>query len=57
VLGNDTDPDDGDLLTAIPVDNPTNGTLALNDDGSFTYTPNTDFSGTDSFTYVANDGT
>jgi hypothetical protein len=57
VLGNDTDPDDGDLLTAIPVDNPTNGTLTLNSDGSFTYTPNLNFFGTDSFTYVANDGT
>jgi hypothetical protein len=57
VLLNDTDPDVGDLLTAIPVDNPTNGTLVLNSNGSFTYTPNTDFSGTDSFTYFANDGT
>jgi hypothetical protein len=57
VLGNDTDPDVGDLLTAIPVDNPTNGTLTLNSDGSFTYEPNLNFFGTDSFTYLANDGT
>jgi VCBS repeat-containing protein len=57
VLLNDTDPDDGDLLSAIPADNPTNGTLALNSDGSFTYTPNADFSGIDSFTYFANDVT
>jgi VCBS repeat-containing protein len=56
VLANDTDPD-GDPLTAILVDNPTNGTLTLNPDGSFTYTPNDDFNGTDSFTYFANDGT
>jgi hypothetical protein len=56
VLANDTDPDDGDLLTAIPVDNPTNGILTLNSDGSFTYEPNLNFFGTDSFTYRANDG-
>ncbi len=55
VLGNDVDPD-GDALSAILVTGPTNGTLALNADGSFTYTPNTDFSGTDSFVYKANDG-
>jgi hypothetical protein len=57
VLGNDADPDDGDLLTAILVDNPTNGILTLNSDGSFTYEPNLNFFGTDSFTYLANDGT
>ena len=28
----------------------------LNSDGSFTYTPNSGFSGTDTFTYKANDG-
>ncbi|MGV0795303.1 Ig-like domain-containing protein, partial [Mycolicibacterium sp. XJ1819] len=33
-----------------------NGTLELNADGSFTYTPNQDFYGTDTFTYMANDG-
>ncbi len=57
VLGNDTDAD-GDALTAALVlgSGPSNGTLALNADGSFTYTPNADFNGTDSFTYRANDG-
>jgi hypothetical protein len=55
VLANDTD-SDGDLLTAIPVDSPTNGTLVLNSDGSFTYEPNLNFNGTDLFTYMANDG-
>jgi VCBS repeat-containing protein len=55
VLGNDVDPD-GDALSAILVTGPTNGTLTLNADGSFTYTPNTDFSGTDSFVYKASDG-
>jgi large repetitive protein len=56
VLGNDTDTD-GDPLSAVLVDGPANGTLALNGDGSFTYIPNADFFGVDTFTYVANDGT
>jgi len=55
VLGNDSDPD-GDQLTAIKVNNPTNGTVTLDSNGGFTYTPNTNFNGTDSFTYMANDG-
>jgi VCBS repeat-containing protein len=33
-----------------------NGTLVLNPDGSFEYTPDPDFSGTDSFTFEASDG-
>lgn len=56
VLNNDTDAD-GDTLTAMLVVGPTNGTLVLNADGSFTYTPSPNFFGTDAFTYVANDGT
>jgi uncharacterized delta-60 repeat protein len=56
VLANDTD-SSGAPLTAIQLSNPTNGTATLNGDGSFTYTPNTGFFGTDSFTYKANDGT
>ena len=55
VLGNDTDVD-GDPLTAIQVTGPANGTLSLLPDGSFGYTPDPDFNGTDSFTYLANDG-
>jgi VCBS repeat-containing protein len=55
VLGNDTDPD-GDPLSAVLVDGPANGSLTLNDDGSFTYAPDANFNGTDSFTYKANDG-
>ena len=31
--------------------------MTLNADGSFTYTPNANFNGTDSFTYTASDGT
>ena len=56
VLVNDSDADD-DSLTAVLVSDVANGTLVLNDDGSFTYTPNADFTGADSFTYKANDGT
>ncbi len=56
VLFNDTDAD-GDSLTAVPVSNVTQGVLTLNPDGSFTYTPNANFNGIDTFTYKANDGT
>ena len=55
VLANDNDPD-GDPITAIKVTGPSHGTVTLNADGSFTYTPATGFTGTDSFTYKANDG-
>lgn len=56
VLANDTDAD-RNSLTAIKVTDPTYGTLILNADGSFTYTPTINYIGTDSFTYMANDGT
>ena len=56
VLSNDIDVD-GDVLTAIQVSDVNHGTLSLYSNGSFTYTPDTHFSGTDSFTYEANDGT
>src|SRR5690606_20294951 len=56
ILDNDTDAD-GDSLTPTLVTGPEHGTLVLNDDGSFTYTPDPDFNGTDSFTYTVNDGT
>jgi CSLREA domain-containing protein len=55
VLSNDTDAD-GDTLTAVLVAGPVNGTLTLNANGSFTYTPNLNFYGVDTFTYKANDG-
>ncbi len=58
VLGNDGD-EDGDALTlqVAPVPVASNGTVALVADGSFTYTPNAGFSGTDSFAYHISDGT
>jgi len=55
VLGNDQDPD-GDPLATTLIAGPANGSLTLNADGSFEYTPNGGFSGADTFTYVANDG-
>jgi VCBS repeat-containing protein len=55
VLGNDSDPD-GDSLSALVDSGPAHGSLALNPDGSFTYTPAADYNGTDSFTYEASDG-
>lgn len=55
VLGNDADPN-GDSLTAVLVNTTPNGTLNLASDGSFNYQPNSGFTGTDQFTYKANDG-
>src|SRR5262249_60724928 len=56
VLTNDSDVD-GNSLSAVLVSGPTHGSLMLNADGSFTYTPSADYNGADSFTYKANDGT
>src|SRR6056297_2256103 len=55
VLGNDSDPD-GDTLTATLNTGPSNGTVVQNADGSFTYTPDPDYNGPDSFTYDISDG-
>jgi probable HAF family extracellular repeat protein len=55
VLANDTDPD-GDLLSVIGATQGTNGAVAVNADGSVTYTPNPAFLGTDQFTYTISDG-
>src|SRR5205085_78424 len=56
VLANDTDVD-GDALTAAHYTAPVHGTLAGAANGGFVYTPNPGFTGTDTFTYRANDGT
>src|SRR6185503_14254498 len=55
VLVNDTSVDLG-TLTAVLVSGPANGTVTLQADGSFTYTPAANFNGSDSFTYTASDG-
>ena len=55
MLANDTDVD-GNPLTAALVADPAHGTLTLNADGSFTYTPTANYNGPDTFTYRATDG-
>ncbi|MFX8797600.1 Ig-like domain-containing protein, partial [Acinetobacter baumannii] len=50
VLANDSDPSHL-TLHAVLVTNVSHGSLTLNTDGSFTYTPASNYSGSDSFTY------
>jgi len=61
VLANDTDPASGDTLSAVKMTDPSHGQLKLNNDGSFTYTPDANYNNTaansDTFTYKVNDGT
>ena len=54
VAGNDSDPD-GDDLTFTKLTDPSHGSVTWNTDGSFVYTPNSNFHGTDSFTYEVRD--
>ncbi|MCC4214765.1 Ig-like domain-containing protein, partial [Leeuwenhoekiella parthenopeia] len=54
VLVNDFDPD-GDAITVTGNSQPANGTVTVNPDGSFTYTPEPGFVGEDSFTYTVCD--
>ncbi len=56
VLANDSDAD-GNSLSVSLLSTVSNGSLTLNDNGSFSYTPTPGFRGTDSFTYAASDGT
>ncbi|MEJ7838721.1 MAG: Ig-like domain-containing protein [Thermomicrobiales bacterium] len=53
---NDVDPDVGDVPSYTVITELANGTLVLETDGTFTYTPNAGFSGEDSFTYTLSDG-
>ena len=56
VLANDNDPD-GNTITAVQVSGTSHSSaFTLNSDGSFAYTPTTGYTGSDSFTYKANDG-
>ncbi|AQS40086.1 protein of unknown function (DUF4347)/Outer membrane protein beta-barrel domain [Shewanella psychrophila] len=54
VLANDSDPD-GDPLTITQFNAP-NGTVVLNGDNTISYTPNANFSGLDTVSYVISDG-
>jgi uncharacterized repeat protein (TIGR01451 family) len=54
-LGNDTDPNDDPLTATLDI-GPLVGTLVLNLDGSFVYTPAVGFTGLVTFTYIASDG-
>ena len=57
LLLNDTDIDGDTLMVNVtPIVDPVNGTVTLNANGTFTYTPNSNFNGTDSFTYEVTDG-
>ncbi|MGB3403152.1 MAG: DUF4038 domain-containing protein [Microcoleaceae cyanobacterium] len=57
VLSNDSDAD-GDNLTISNFDNNSaeGGTVTVNNNGSFSYTPATNFTGTDRFNYTVSDG-
>ncbi|GAA5511055.1 hypothetical protein Rcae01_06568 [Novipirellula caenicola] len=55
VAGNDSDVD-GPSASYSVTTGPTNGTLVFNSDGTFTYTPNANYTGSDTFTYERSDG-
>ncbi|OQS82661.1 RTX toxin, partial [Vibrio parahaemolyticus] len=56
VLGNDTFEGDGKVVSLDTNNGPANGTVSVNPDGSVTYTPNDNYHGTDSFTYIVTSG-
>ncbi|MDP9896264.1 VCBS repeat-containing protein [Variovorax boronicumulans] len=53
VIGSDVD---GDTLTYVKGSDPAHGTVTVNADGTYTYTPGANFNGTDSFTVTVSDG-
>jgi VCBS repeat-containing protein len=54
VLANDTQPNPGTVVSDVTQG--AHGTVAINDDGTITYTPNANFHGTDAFSYTISDG-
>jgi VCBS repeat-containing protein len=56
ILTNDTDIENNPLTATLNIST-TNGTLTLQNNGSFTYTPNPSYNGQDTFTYRVYDGT
>lgn len=55
LLANNTDPEN-DPLTITTMGSPVNGTLVSNGDGTYSYTPNTDYCGTEIIQYAVSDG-
>ncbi|OMP77848.1 tandem-95 repeat protein, partial [[Flexibacter] sp. ATCC 35208] len=53
VTGTDVD---GDVLTYTKATDPAHGTVVVNSDGTYTYTPATNYNGADSFTVTVSDG-
>ncbi len=56
VVANDSDPDTGDVVRPMLKTLPAHGAVFANADGSFTYTPDPKWTGTDTFSYAASDG-
>ncbi|MCA2414226.1 tandem-95 repeat protein [Vibrio chemaguriensis] len=56
VLDNDTFEGDDKVVSLDTNNGPANGTVSVNPDGSVTYTPNDNYHGTDSFTYIVTSG-
>ncbi|TOJ15237.1 tandem-95 repeat protein, partial [Vibrio parahaemolyticus] len=56
VLGNDTFEGDGKVVSLDANNGPANGTVSVNPDGSVTYTPNDNYVGKDTFTYIVTSG-
>lgn len=56
LLANNSDPE-GDVLTITSIDAPVNGTLVSNGDGTYDYTPNPGYCGTEVLAYQVSDGT
>ncbi|EGR2724594.1 tandem-95 repeat protein, partial [Vibrio parahaemolyticus] len=56
VLGNDTFEGDGKVVSLDANNGPVNGSVSVNPDGSVTYTPNDNYHGADSFTYIVTSG-
>ncbi|MCV5887363.1 cadherin-like domain-containing protein, partial [Escherichia coli] len=56
VLGNDTFEGEDKVVSLDTNNGPANGTVSINPDGSVTYTPNDNYVGKDTFTYVVTSG-